>query len=98
MKFRIVPTKEFLEQAKQLDEKTKIIVDNKLDLLKENPYRYKKLPGYGLKLFRIRFNVHNKAVRLIYTVIEPDVILICFISRKKDYRDLAKYIKQFKRS
>ena len=93
--FRIVPTKEFLEQAKQLDEKTKRILDNKLDLLQENPYRFKKLSGYDLKLFRIRFSVNNKDVRLIYTIIEPNVILICFIARKKDYKDLTKYLKQF---
>jgi mRNA-degrading endonuclease RelE of RelBE toxin-antitoxin system len=94
--FRIVPTKEFLEQAKQLDEKTKRIVDEKLDLLKENPYRFKSLYHKNLKLFRIRLNVQNKETRLVYAVIKPDVILLCFIERKKDYRDLAKYLKNFK--
>jgi len=97
MKFQIIPTKKFLEQAKDLDEKTKRIVDDKLDLLKENPYRFKSLHYKKLKLFRIRLNVQNRDIRLVYTVIKPDVILLCFIERKKDYKDLDKYIKQFTR-
>ena len=31
MKFRIVPTNEFIEQAKELDQKTKSVVDEKID-------------------------------------------------------------------
>jgi len=92
--FRIIPTKKFLEQAKELDEKTKRIVDEKLDLLKENPYRFKALHHKKLRLFRIRLNVHDRETRLIYAVINPDVILLCFIERKKDYTDLEKYLKK----
>jgi len=98
MKFNIEATDEFYKQLDELDEKTKRILDNKLQLLKENPYRFKKLQGYKLKLFRIRFNVHDKAVRLVYTIIEPNVVLICFIARKKDYKDLTNYLKQFGRN
>ncbi|MBT7063063.1 hypothetical protein HN924_03800 [Candidatus Woesearchaeota archaeon] len=98
MKFKIIPTKQFLEQAKSLDVKTKRILNNKIDLLKKNPYRFKKLHGFNLKLFEIKLNIEHAPARLIYTVIEPNVILICFLHRKNDFKDLDKYVKQFERN
>jgi len=95
MKFNIIPTKEFLKQAKELDKKTKRILSDKIKLLKVNPYRFKKIRGHKLKLFRVRFKIQSKDSRLVYIVIEPNIILLCFIARKKDYNDLSKYIRRF---
>jgi mRNA-degrading endonuclease RelE of RelBE toxin-antitoxin system len=43
MKFSIEATYEFYKQLDGFNKKTKRIIDNKLQLLKENPYRFKKL-------------------------------------------------------
>ena len=92
MKFFVRGTDRFYKQLDEFDKKFRQIIENKLLLLKENPYRFKSLHGYNLNLFRIRFTIQNKETRLIYAVIKPDVVLLCFIERKKDYKDLNKYI------
>ncbi len=95
MIFKIQVTHFALEQIQNLDEKTKRVVEDKVRLLKTNPYRYKRLHGYGLKLFRIRLKVQHKESRLVYTVIEPDVVLLCFLERDKDYRELERIVRDF---
>lgn len=94
MIFTIKGTDRFYKQLNELEEKSKRILKDKLDLLKENPYRFKKLQGRKLKLFRIRFNIKGKESRLVYAVIEPNVILICFLDRSKGYKELDRYIKE----
>jgi len=68
---------------------------DKLDLIRENPYRYKKLHSTRLsKVFRVRLSIESKEMRLIYAVIEPNIILVCLLERKKDYKDLEKHLKK----
>lgn len=98
MIFQLNSTEEFKKQFDELDEKSKRIVHDKIQLIKQNPYRYKRLNAkYLSKLFRIRFSIQSKETRLIYAVIEPNIILICFIDRKKDYKDLEKYLKKLRK-
>ncbi len=54
------PSKFFLEQVEELSDKAARIVEDKLRLLKINPFRNKKLEGYPLFLFRIRFEDNQK--------------------------------------
>ena len=97
MIFKLVPSNIFLKQIKNLDNKSKRIIENKINLIKENPYRYKKIHSkFFSKVFRIRLNIKNKETRLIYAVIEPNIILVCLLERKKSYRDLEKYLKKIK--
>ena len=96
MIFRIKGTKKFHEQLKEFDKKSKRIIENKLNLLKQNPYRFKKLHSKKIKLFRIQIKIQNRETRLVYSVIEPNIILLCFIDRKKDYRDLENLIKEYR--
>ena len=97
MTFKIIPSKLFLKQIRKLDEKSKRIVGDKIGLIKENPYRYKRIHSKIFsKVFRIRLNIKNKETRLVYIVIEPNVILICLLERKKGYRNLEKYLKIIK--
>lgn len=93
MKFKLVSTKDFQEQSKNLDKKTKRIIDNKLDLILENPFRFKALKSSGHRLFRIPFKINSKEMRLIYKIIKPNIILICLLERKHNYKDLKKYLK-----
>lgn len=94
MEFKLISTKSFQEQSKYLDIKTKRILDNKLDLILENPYRFKALKHKDHKLFRVPININSKETRLIYKIIEPNIILICLLERKHNYKDLKKYLKE----
>ena len=93
MIFKIIPSKEFLKQIANLDVKSKKIIKDKIELIKENPYRYKKIHSKSYsRVFRIRFKIQSKETRLIYVVINPNIILACLLDRKKDYKDLERYL------
>jgi len=93
MRFKIIPLKFFNNQLLNLDKQSKRIIYDKIQLIKENPYRYKKLYSkiYS-RVFRVRLSIQSKEVRLIYVVIEPNIILVCLLDRKKDYKDLERYL------
>lgn len=94
MNFPIKPTKFFLSQIKELDKKSKSIIKEKIELIKQNPYRYKRIHGYSLFLFRIRFKDSGKEKRLIYLIDKPHVKLLCILDRGKEYKDLKRYLKK----
>lgn len=98
MIFEIIPTKIFLEQLKDFDDKAKRIIKSKIELIKLNPYRYKRIHSKKFsKIFRIRLNVNNVEMRLIYVILETKIILVCFLRRDKGYKDLENYLKFIER-
>lgn len=92
MEYILKPSNFFLEQAEELSSQAAKIVEDKLKLLKLNPYRYKRIHGYNLFLFRIRFEDCRKEKRVIYLVDKPFVKLLCILDRDKEYKDLKKYL------
>ena len=95
MNFKIIPSKTFNKHLETQSAKSRKIIYDKIQLIKQNPYRFKKIhTNKKLKLFRIRLNLDKKETRLIYTIIEPNIILICLLERKKDYKDLEKYLEK----
>lgn len=97
MNFVIKALDIFREQIKGLDDKSRRIIKNKINLIKENPYRYKKIHSKLFsKVFRIRLNIKKEETRLIYVVIERNIVLVCLLDRKKDYENLEKYLKKIK--
>jgi mRNA-degrading endonuclease RelE of RelBE toxin-antitoxin system len=83
----------FKEQVSSLDAKSKRIVYNKIQLIKENPFRYKKIHSRNFpRVFRVRLDIQSKETRLVYAVIEPNIILVCLLDRKNDYKDLEKHV------
>ncbi len=97
MAFEIKALEIFLEQIKRLDEKSKRIIADKVRLIEENPYRFKRIHSKLFsKVFRVRLNIHEKETRLIYVVIKPNIILVCLLERKGDYKDLEKYLRKIK--
>ncbi len=98
MNFEIKALKFFQEQISKLDEKLRRIIYDKIRLIKENPYRYKRIHSKQYsKVFRIRLSIQSKETRLIYVVIEPNIILVCLLDRDKDYSDLEKYLSKIKK-
>lgn len=97
MHYQIKALKIFVKQIQELDSKTKKIIHEKIELVKQNPFRYKRIHSKKYsKVFRIRFSINKKETRMIYVVIEPNIILVCLLDRKKDYKDLEKYLKKIR--
>ncbi|MBS3157050.1 hypothetical protein J4442_02645 [Candidatus Woesearchaeota archaeon] len=98
MTYKIKALEKFNEQVINLDKKSKRIIEGKIQLIKENPFRFKKLhtKSYS-RIFRVRLRIQSNDMRLIYAVIEPNIILICLLERKKDYKDLEKYLNNLKK-
>lgn len=88
----------FREQVEQLDAKSRKIIYDKIQLVKTNPYRYKRIHSklYS-KVFRIRLNIRSRETRLIYVIVESNIVLVCLLERKKDYKDLEKYLANIKK-
>jgi hypothetical protein len=84
----------FIDQVKELSDDSVRIVKDKIRLLKINPFRNKRIQGYNLFLFRIRFEDSRKEKRIIYLVDKPHIKLICILDRDKKYKDLTKYLKK----
>ena len=94
MEYTLKPSHFFLEQLDELSERAAKLIEQKIRLAKINPYRYKRIYGYKLFLFRIRFEDSRKEKRVIYLVDEPFVKLLCILDRDKGYSDLKKYLKK----
>tara|TARA_Y100000034_G_C6570956_1_gene247448 strand:- start:86 stop:382 length:297 start_codon:yes stop_codon:yes gene_type:complete len=95
MDYVLKPSKFFLDQIDELSDKSARIIEDKLRLLKINPFRFKRIEGYSLFLFRIRFEDNRKEKRVIYLVDKPDIEILCILDRDKGYNDLKKYLKRF---
>jgi hypothetical protein len=95
MIFEIKATNFLLEQIKDYDDKTKWIIFDKKELLKINPFRYKKVRTQSYRhVFSIKLTPYGEAKRLIYIVLR-NIVFLCFIlDRSKDYKDLEKYFKK----
>lgn len=93
MNYTIKALSYFTEQAKKLDSKSKKIVQEKIQLVKQNPFRFKRIHSKKYsKVFRVRLSIKSKEARLIYAVISPNIILVCLLDRKRDYKDLERYL------
>lgn len=98
MKYEIKALEFFKEQIQSLDEKSRRIINDKIEILKQNPYRYKRIhSSLYSKVFRIRFTIESRETRMIYAIIEPNIILVCLLNRKNDYKDLDKYLSRIKK-
>lgn len=93
MEYELKPSRFFLQQIDELSDEAKRVVETRLKLVKVNPFRNKRIHGYNLFLFRIRFEEQHREKRVIYLVDKPFVKLLCILDRDKEYKDLKKYLK-----
>lgn len=94
MEFTLLPSHLFLEQSEELSDEAALMIEKKLLLVKANPFRNKRIHGYNLFLFRIRFEDSKKEKRIIYLVDKPLVKILCILDRDNDYKDLRKYLEK----
>ena len=82
----------FLKQWKELDNKSKRVINEKLKIVKENPFRYDKLEGYKF-VFKIKLTIKSEYSRLVYVVFMPDaqhITILGIFDRKAEYKDFEK--------
>ena len=97
MTYKIKAFEIFEKQVKGLDDKSARIIEDKIRLIKENPFRFKRLNSETYsRVFEVKLNIQSKATRLIYVVLQPNIILVCFLNRKDDFKDLEKYLRKLK--
>ena len=93
MKFELVATEYFIEQIEDLDKKSKDQIKEKIELISSNPFRFKRIHAKTVNnVFRVRLNLQNNEIRLIYAVLSPNIVLVCLLDRKNNYTDLDKYL------
>ena len=95
MEYEIIPSQFFLEQIDKLSDQSAILIEKKLLLAKVNPYRFKRIEGYKLFLFRIRFEDDRKEKRVIYLVDKPKIKVLCILDRGGEYKDLRAFLKRY---
>ncbi len=96
MEYEIIPSRFFLEQIDELSDEAAKLIEKKLRLAKINPYRFKRIEGYKLFLFRIRFEDERKEKRVIYLVDKPKVKVLCILDRGGEYKELRKFLKRYR--
>ena len=94
MEYELIPTKFFLEQLDYISDEAAKLIEDKLRLAKINPFRFKKIEGYKLFLFRIRFEDDRKEKRVVYLVDKPKVKVLCILDRSSEYKQLRKFLKR----
>jgi len=94
MEYEIIPSEFFLEQIDNLSDEAKKLIEDKLRLTKINPFRFKRIEGYKLFLFRIRFEDDRKEKRVVNLVDKPKVKILCILDRNDEYKQLRKFLKR----
>ncbi|MBI4440385.1 hypothetical protein HY638_05420 [Candidatus Woesearchaeota archaeon] len=94
MEYTLKPSEFFLGQVGELSDDSARLIEEKLRLAKINPFRNKRIEGYNLFLFRIRFEEEHREKRVIYLVDKPYIKVLCILDRGKEYKDLKKYLKK----
>lgn len=95
--FKVLPFRIFLEQIRPFSSKSKRIIEQKIELMRLNPYRFKRVHSKNFSMvFRVRMTLDGKERRLIYVIIKDIVFLVCIFDRDKGYRDLEKFLAKFK--
>ncbi|MBS3142282.1 hypothetical protein J4464_02745 [Candidatus Woesearchaeota archaeon] len=93
MEYEVIPSEFFLEQIDELSDEAAKLIEDKLRLAKINPFRFKRIEGYSLFLFRIRFEDNRKEKRVVYLVDKPKVKVLCILDRSSEYKQLRKFLK-----
>jgi len=93
MTYELVASRIIREQVEKLPRKYKKQIDKKIDLIKQNPFRFKAVHSklYS-RVFRIRMKIEGKEMRLVYVVLGSKIIIVGILDRSKEYRDLEAYL------
>lgn len=97
--FELKYTRFFEKQWLGYDKKTRDFIENKLRLIKRNPFRYDVLEGY-MRVRKVKLSVEGKYQRLLYALHMPQanqVLVLGVFERDKDYRDFERKFTQLRK-
>lgn len=87
--FGLEYSKYFLDQWAAFGAESKELIEKKLYLTRQNPFRFPKHRGYT-RVFKIKMTVDNVYSRLMYAVFMPDegsITVLGVFPRKHSYKD-----------
>lgn len=99
LKFNFKFTRFFLKQWGNYDKKTRVFIQDKLKLVKQNPFRFPKHTGYRF-VFKVKLSIDKKYSRLMYAVFMPDskhITIIGIFERGVDYKDFERIFKSMEK-
>jgi mRNA-degrading endonuclease RelE of RelBE toxin-antitoxin system len=97
--FELRYTRFFENQWLNYNEKTKRLIEDKLRLIKQNPFRYDTLDGYK-RVRKIKLSIEGRYQRLLYALHIPEnnqIFILGIFEREKDYKDLERKFTQLKK-
>lgn|GEM_PF-5526711 len=88
-KYTLRPSHLFADQLEELSDQEVRLIDEKLILAQQNPFRYKSLRIPGLtKVFEIKITLQDRYCRIIYQLDGNEILVEGITIRKEDFRDL----------
>lgn len=97
--FELFYTRFFEEQWIAYDKQTRHLIEEKLKLIKYDPYRYETLEGYT-RVRKIKLNLKGKYQRLLYALHMPEtnqILILGIFERDKGYKEFQRKFKQLKK-
>jgi mRNA-degrading endonuclease RelE of RelBE toxin-antitoxin system len=92
--FRLLFSPSFCLQILEFDEQTKRVVEEKIKLVRLNPFHFKSLTHSCYRLFRVRITFQRRKLRLVYMVGRHTILFVGFLNRANDYDDLERILKK----
>ncbi len=99
LEFNLKFTQFFLRQWGSYDEKSKRLIESKLGLIKQNPFRFPKHEGYKF-VFKVKLSIENKYSRLMYAVFMPDsehITILGIFDREANYKDFERIFRELRK-
>ena len=99
LKFDFKFTHYFLNQWKVYDAKARKLINDKLSLIKQNPFRFPKHEGYRF-VFKIKISIEGEYSRLMYAVFMPDskhITILGVFDRKAEYKDFERIFRELRK-
>ncbi|MDD5111598.1 MAG: hypothetical protein PHG85_03570 [Candidatus Altiarchaeota archaeon] len=97
--FELQYTRFFEEQWLGFGEKARRLIQDKLRLVKQNPYRYETLEGY-MRVRKVKLAIEGKYQRLLYALHMPDanqIFILGVFERDKGYEEFERKFSQLRR-
>ncbi len=99
LEFNFKFTQYFLNQWEAYDGRTRKLIEDKLALIKQNPFRFPKHEGYRF-VFKVKLSVEGIYSRLMYAVFLPDakhITILGIFDRGAGYKDFERIFREYRK-
>jgi mRNA-degrading endonuclease RelE of RelBE toxin-antitoxin system len=97
--FELFYTRFFEKQWLAYDAKTRLLIEDKLKLVKQNPFRYDALEGYA-RVRKVKLSLKGKYQRLLYALHMPQanqILILGVFERDKGYDEFERKFSELKK-